>query len=127
MQIIEEVRKLEGNWHGMPASRVFSLWLRYACSAFYSHPWAFNEIGYGGPAYPRGYKNLGLDRRENWEVAERDAQDPVPWAERTEDARRQHTETLGGGFSGGDTDEPTHDVGSPTSRGSEAPKDDDGA
>ena len=111
----------------MPASRVFSLWLRYACSAFYSHPWAFNEIGYGGPAYPRGYKNLGLDRRENWEVAERDAQDPVPWAERSEAARRQHTETLGGGSSGGDTDETTHDVGRSTSRGSEAPKDDDRA
>jgi hypothetical protein len=128
MQIIEEVRKLEGDWHGMPAARVFSLWLRYACSAFYSHPWAFNEIGFGGPAYPRGYKNLGLNRRENWEVAERDAEDPVPWAERTEDVRRRHTEALAGSFSGEDTDEPrTHDVGHPTSRGSEAPKDDDSA
>ena len=128
MQIIEAVRKLEGDWHGMPAARVFSLWLRYTCSAFYSHPWAFNEIGYGGPAYPRGYKNLGLNRRENWEVADRDATDPVPWAERTKDARRRHTGALAGGFSGEDTDEsPTHDVGRPTSRGSEAPEDDDRA
>jgi hypothetical protein len=65
----------------MPAERLFSLWMRYACSAFYSHPWAWNEIGFGGPAYPRGYKNLGLDRREPWEVAERDEEDPVHWAE----------------------------------------------
>jgi hypothetical protein len=28
-------------------------------SGFYSHPWAWNEIGFGGPAYPRGYMRLG--------------------------------------------------------------------
>ncbi len=27
--------------------------------AFYSHPWAWNEIGFGGPAYPQGYMRLG--------------------------------------------------------------------
>ena len=36
---------------------------RCACAAilaaFYSHPWAWNEIGYGGPAYPEGYMRLG--------------------------------------------------------------------
>jgi Gluconate 2-dehydrogenase subunit 3 len=58
----------EGRWHGMPAAHVWSLWTRYAASAFYAHPWAWNEIGFGGPAYPRGYRNLGLDRREPWEV-----------------------------------------------------------
>ena len=57
-RIIEGVRLCKGNWHGLPAARVFSLWMRYACSAFYSHPWAWNEIGFGGPAYPRGYKYL---------------------------------------------------------------------
>ena len=61
--------------------------MRYACTAFYSHPWAWNEIGFGGPAYPTGYKNLGVERREPWEVAERDATDPVPWARRVERAR----------------------------------------
>jgi hypothetical protein len=57
---------------------VWSLWTRYACTAFYSHPAAWNEIGFAGPAYPRGYKNTGVDRREPFEV--RDAQpgdDPV--------------------------------------------------
>jgi hypothetical protein len=61
-------RSGEGAWHGMPAARVWSLWTRYAATAFYAHPWAWNEIGFGGPAYPRGYRNLGLDRREPWEV-----------------------------------------------------------
>jgi hypothetical protein len=94
LQIIETIRTMEGDWHGLPSGRVFALWMRYACSAFYSHPWAWNEIGFGGPAYPRGYKNLGLDRREPWEVAERDSSDPVPWAERAESARRRHSDGL---------------------------------
>lgn len=57
-------------WHGMAANRVWSLWSRYACTAFYSHPWAWNELGWPGPAYPRGYKDLGIDRREPFEVAD---------------------------------------------------------
>ncbi|HWF22166.1 MAG TPA: gluconate 2-dehydrogenase subunit 3 family protein [Acidimicrobiales bacterium] len=87
---IEHVRGMDGDWYGMPSPRIFSLWLRYACEAFYSHPWAWNEIGFGGPAYPRGYKNLGIGRREPWEVAEVVDADPVPWVERAEAARRRH-------------------------------------
>lgn len=64
-------------WHGMAADRVWSLWSRYACTAFYSHPWAWNEIGFAGPAYPRGYKNLGIDRREPFEVADARPQSPA--------------------------------------------------
>lgn len=81
-------------WRGFPASRVWSLWTRYACAAFYSHPWAWNEMGFGGPAYPRGYKALG--GRERWEAGEVDAQDPVPWAEKVERARRAHRSTTAG-------------------------------
>ncbi len=99
LQLVEEVRTTAGLWHDLPASRVFSLWMRYACAAFYSHPWAWNEIGFGGPAYPRGYKNLGFDRREPWEGAERDADDPVPWAERVEAALRRHGGDLAAGGS----------------------------
>jgi hypothetical protein len=66
--VLRAVQRTQGRWHGMPAASVWSLWTRYADSAFYAHPWAWDEIGFGGPAYPRGYKNLGLDRREPWEV-----------------------------------------------------------
>jgi hypothetical protein len=62
-----------GDWHGLNAAHVWSLWTRYACTAFYSHPAAWNEIGFPGPAYPRGYKNIGVDRREPFEVADADA------------------------------------------------------
>ncbi len=69
-------------WHGMAASRVWSLWTRYACSAFYSHPWVWNEIGFPGPAYPRGYKNrasMAGERAalEPFEVADRHPADPT--------------------------------------------------
>ena len=37
---------------------------------YYSHPTAWNEIGWGGPASPRGYVRLGADRRDPWEAAE---------------------------------------------------------
>ncbi len=65
-------------WHGMPPAQVWSLWTRYAATAFYSHPAAWNEIGFGGPAYPRGYKNAGVDKREPYEVADaQPSDDPV--------------------------------------------------
>lgn len=65
-------------WYGVPAAHVWSLWTRYVCTAFYSHPGAWNEIGFPGPAYPRGYKNAGVDAREPFEVRDaRPAEDPV--------------------------------------------------
>ncbi|QGF25045.1 gluconate 2-dehydrogenase subunit 3 family protein [Raineyella fluvialis] len=63
-------RQASGDWHGLPAGHVWSLWTRYACTAFYAHPWAWEEIGFAGPAYPQGYKNLGLDARDPREVAD---------------------------------------------------------
>jgi hypothetical protein len=97
--LIDHVRRAEGNegnegnegkWHDMPAALVFGLWMRYAATAFYSHPWAWNEIGFPGPAYPRGYKATAPGRREPFEVAEVDARDPIPWVRRVEAARRLH-------------------------------------
>ncbi len=77
--LIQTVQDLGSHeWHGLPATHVWSLWTRYACTAFYSHPSAWNEMGFPGPAYPRGYKNSGIDAREPFEV--RDAKpgdDPV--------------------------------------------------
>jgi len=67
--LVDEVRRAD-TWQGFVAPHVWSLWTRYACTAFYSHPWAWNEIGFPGPAYPRGYVNPGLDARERWEVAD---------------------------------------------------------
>ena len=86
LQGVQDHRRRRRQWHGLPAQQVWSLWTRYACTAFYSHPWAWNEIGFGGPAYPRGYKNIGLDSRERWERADHDDTDPIPFADRIEKA-----------------------------------------
>jgi hypothetical protein len=77
--LIQQVQDLgSGEWHGMPAAHVWSLWTRYACTAFYAHPAAWSEIGFPGPAYPRGYKNPGLDAREPFEVRDvRPSEDPL--------------------------------------------------
>jgi hypothetical protein len=70
-----------GAWATFNVERAFALVMRYACEAFYAHPWAWNEIGFGGPAYPRGYSAFGnpeLGEREPWEGREAFELDPVP-------------------------------------------------
>jgi Gluconate 2-dehydrogenase subunit 3 len=69
LKLIQAVQDLKSaDWHGLPAAHVWSLWTRYACTAFYAHPFAWAEIGFPGPAYPRGYKNPGVGRLEPFEV-----------------------------------------------------------
>ena len=77
--LVQAVQDLKSAaWHGLPAAHVWSLWTRYACTAFYAHPFAWTEIGFPGPAYPRGYKNAGVGKLEPFEVADaRPSQDPV--------------------------------------------------
>jgi hypothetical protein len=68
-----------GAWRELNVSRAWSVVTRYAVGAFYSHPWAWNEIGFGGPAYPRGYMRLhiGPSGREPYEAEEAFGLDPV--------------------------------------------------
>ena len=48
-----------GPWAGLNVAHAWGVCLRSILSGFYSHPWAWNEIGFGGPAYPRGFMRLG--------------------------------------------------------------------
>ena len=69
-----------GVWDTLNVKRAFTVVMRYVVQAFYSHPWAWNEIGFGGPAYPRGYGAFGspdLGERESWEGEETVHVDPV--------------------------------------------------
>jgi hypothetical protein len=71
-----------GAWSELNVSRAWSVLLRMILSAFYAHPWAWNEIGFGGPAYPRGYSRFGSPHidtaeREPWEGEEAAPSDPV--------------------------------------------------
>ncbi len=59
------------SWGDMPPELFFSKRLLHdILSAYYAHPHAWNEIGFGGPAAPRGYVRMGYDRRDPWEACE---------------------------------------------------------
>lgn len=71
-----------GAWATLNVSRAWSLVMRDLTQAFYAHPWSWNEIGFGGPAYPRGYSRFGSPHlqgaeREEWEAEEAYVRDPV--------------------------------------------------
>jgi hypothetical protein len=71
-----------GSWGSLNVSRAWSVVMRHLLEAFYSHPWAWNEIGWGGPAYPRGYSRFGSPHlqsaeRETWEGRQAYDRDPV--------------------------------------------------
>jgi hypothetical protein len=70
-----------GSWVGVNVKRAFSVCMRAVLGAFYSHPWAWNEIGFGGPAYPHGYMRLGpLAVLEPYEKPGATDEDPVAFA-----------------------------------------------
>lgn len=67
-----------GAWDELSVDRAWKVVMRYVLSAFYAHPWVWNEIGFAGPAYPQGYSRLRPGQREGWEGAEAFERDPVP-------------------------------------------------
>ncbi len=66
-----------GSWARLNVARAWKVVLRDLLTAFYAHPWAWNEIGFGGPAHPRGYARLGIGLSEEWEGEEAHTRDPV--------------------------------------------------
>lgn len=57
-------------WQRMPVHRFWMLLVQDAAEAYYAHPYAWDEIGFGGPAYPRAYMRLERGEAEPWEVNE---------------------------------------------------------
>ncbi|HEX5352848.1 MAG TPA: gluconate 2-dehydrogenase subunit 3 family protein [Rhodanobacteraceae bacterium] len=64
--------RLDGEaWGDMPAELFFKERVMHdILAAYYSHPESWNEIGFGGPAGPRGYVRMYFNRRDPWEAAE---------------------------------------------------------
>jgi hypothetical protein len=60
----------DARWASVPVDHAWSLLVDDAVDAYYAHPWAWDEVGFGGPAYPRGYMRLENGAREPWEVDE---------------------------------------------------------
>lgn len=64
-----------GIWKRMSVHRFWQLIIHDAIDVYYAHPWAWDEIGFGGPAYPRAYMRLERGEAEPWEVEEQ----PYDW------------------------------------------------
>lgn len=57
-------------WKHLPVHRFWMLLVQDAAEVYYAHPFAWDEIGFGGPAYPRAYIRLERGEAEPWEVGE---------------------------------------------------------
>ncbi|SDO70712.1 Gluconate 2-dehydrogenase subunit 3 [Paenibacillus sp. yr247] len=55
-------------WEGIPQKALFHKLLQLSVEAYYSHPLVWSEIGFGGPAYPRGYVRTDLGQLDPWEA-----------------------------------------------------------
>jgi hypothetical protein len=57
-------------WKVMAVHRFWMLLVQDCVTFYYAHPWAWDEIGFGGPAYPRAYMRLERGEPEPWEKDE---------------------------------------------------------
>jgi Gluconate 2-dehydrogenase subunit 3 len=58
-------------WGNMASETFFKMRMaRDIVLAYYAHPTAWSEIGWGGPASPRGYVRMDFNERDPWEAAE---------------------------------------------------------
>lgn len=76
------LRAIEGGkppgktWSVLPAARFFKSVLCITITkAYYSHPEAWNEIGYSGPSSPRGHVRIWIGGVDPWEAHEH----PTRW------------------------------------------------
>lgn len=72
LKAIHDGKKLAARdiWKRMSIERYWHLLVGDCVAAYYAHPWAWDEIGYGGPAYPRAYTRLEGGLPEPWEEDE---------------------------------------------------------
>lgn len=54
-------------WSTVPQKDLFNKLLDIIISGYYSHPIIWQEIGHGGPAYPRGYYRIEMAFLDPWE------------------------------------------------------------
>jgi hypothetical protein len=71
LRAAQDGRLSNPGWEGMSSKLFFAKrLLPDIVKAYYGHPTAWSEIGFGGPASPRGYVRMDFDRRDPWEGAE---------------------------------------------------------
>ena len=76
LRAIQDGTAAGGVWEQLPPQRFFTtVLLKEVVGAYYSHPAAWSETGFGGPASPRGYVRLGMNQRDPWEPEARGVPD----------------------------------------------------
>lgn len=72
LQTIHDERPPAGDdiWRQVSLMRMWQTLVNDTVTIYYAHPYAWDEIGFGGPAYPRGYMRLHHGEPEPWEVRE---------------------------------------------------------
>ncbi|TDF99480.1 gluconate 2-dehydrogenase subunit 3 family protein [Paenibacillus piri] len=66
--ISESIAKPQEVWDGIPQEALFKKLLNLTYESYCSHPKVWSEIGYAGPAYPRGYVRTQLGQLDPWEA-----------------------------------------------------------
>ena len=59
------------SWERMDIHHFWAMLVADCVKGYYGHPFAWDEIGYGGPAYPRAYMRLEGGLPEPWEKDEK--------------------------------------------------------
>ena len=68
LRAVQSGQVAAGSFDGLSSPLVFGAILGAVVGVYYAHPAAWSEIGFGGPASPRGYVRIGLDERDPWEA-----------------------------------------------------------
>lgn len=69
IQAISEGKAEPSNsWQGIPQQDFFRKLMSLTIESYCSHPIIWSEIGYAGPAYPRGYVRTQLGQLDPWEA-----------------------------------------------------------
>lgn len=64
----ESIAKPQEVWTAIPQEELFKKIQNLTVEAYCSHPKVWSEIGYAGPAYPRGYVRAQLGQLDPWEA-----------------------------------------------------------
>src|SRR5215211_2936981 len=75
-------------WETLPAGLFFQNFMSDVITNYYAHPTAWAEIGFNGPASPRGHIRLQLNRRDPWEARERRPCSSVEIVRRSSDKQK---------------------------------------
>ncbi|MDF2648921.1 MAG: hypothetical protein K0Q73_4726 [Paenibacillus sp.] len=64
----ESIAEPQEVWSAIPQKALFMKIQNLTVEAYCSHPDVWSEIGYAGPAYPRGYVRTQLGQLDPWEA-----------------------------------------------------------